>query len=207
MNIRLFLFSLVAALAMWAPGEACASIYTWSKYNLTFETPDNGFVTRNTSSYFELQWEDMVMTIRLYQRQDTDDKKTFTTNLERKAGGYNMYDTKKAKIKVKGFNTYAIDGTMPDGSRAIICDLVSKNKQSRLIVEVTINYLLGNRDTAEDIIKSFAENKTQQPNKREKTKQKVQSKEDAEKQEQELERERQEREKEQRRKNAKTYEV
>lgn len=207
MNIRFFLFCLVVALAMWMPQPSHASIYTWSQYNLTFETPDDGFVTRNTPTYFEIQWEDMVMTIRLYKRQDSDDKKTFASNLERKASGYNMYDTKKAKIKVKGFDTYAIDGTMPDGSRAIICDLVSKNKESSLIVEVTINYLLGNRDTAEDIIKSFAENKTQQPNKREKTKQKVQSKEDAERQEKELEREQQEREKEQRRRNAKTYEV
>ena len=207
MKVRFFLMALVAAFAMWMPQRSHASVYTWSQYNLTFETPDNGFVTGNTSTYFEIQWEDMVMTIRLYKRQDSDDKKTFTTNLERKASGYNMYDTKSAKVKVKGFNTYALDGTMPDGSRAIICDLVSKKKESRLIVEVTINYLLGNRDTVEDIIKSFAENKTQQPNKREKAKQKVQSKEDAEKQEKELEREQQEREKEQRRKNAKTYEV
>lgn len=207
MNFRRFLTLIVACVALWCAVPASASVYTWSKYNLTFETPDHGLVTRNTPSYFELQWEDMVMTIRLYQRQDTDDKKTYASNLERKAAGYNMYETKKAKIKVKGFDVHAIDGTMPDGSRAIIADLVSKDKQSRLIVEVTINYLLGNRDTVEDIIKSFAENKTQQPAKREKTKQKVQSKADAERQEKELERQREEREKEQRRRNARTYDV
>ena len=58
-------------------------------------------------------------------------------------------------------------------SRAIIADIVSKHQN--LIIEVTVNYLYGNRETVEDMIKSFAENKTQQPN-HERKRQKVQSK-------------------------------
>ena len=160
---------------------ASASVYTWSRYDLTFETPDGGFVTFNSATRFEIQWEDMVMTVQLFSKNPEEqgkEKKLLNENLMRKALGYSMYDLNNGKMKVKGFKSvYTIDGTMPDGSRAIIADLVSKKQD--LIVEVTINYLYGNRETAEDIIKSFAENKKQQPN-HEPKHQKVQSKEDAE---------------------------
>ena len=29
-------------------GDAGATVYTWSRYNLSFETPENGFVTFNS---------------------------------------------------------------------------------------------------------------------------------------------------------------
>ena len=162
--------------------DASASIYTWSRYNLTFETPDGGFVTFNSSTRFEVQWEDMVMTVQLYSQDKGDEKKMITENLQRKALGYNMYDLQNGKIKVKGFKkTYSINGTMPDGSRAIIADLVSKHQN--LIVEITVNYLYGNRETVEDMIKSFAENKTQTPN-HERKRQKVQTKQKAKQQQQ-----------------------
>ena len=136
--------------------NASATIYTWSRYNLSFETPEDGFVTFNTPTRFEVQWEDMVMTVQLYSKDKGDEKQMLTENLQRKALGYSMYDLKNGKIKVKGFKkTYSIEGTMPDGSRAIIADLVSK--QQNLIVEVTVNYLYGNRETVEDMIKSFGE--------------------------------------------------
>ena len=93
-----------------------------------------------------------------------------------------MYDLNNGKIKVKGFKkTYSIDGTMPDGSRAIIADLVSKHQN--LIVEITVNYIYGNREVVEDMIKSFAENKKQQPN-HERKRQKVQTKQKADRDEQ-----------------------
>ena len=93
-----------------------------------------------------------------------------------------MYDLHNGKIKVKGFKkTYSIYGTMPDGSRAIIADIVSKHQN--LIIEVTVNYLFGNREAVEDMIKSFAENKTQQPN-HERKRQKVQTKQKAEREKQ-----------------------
>ncbi len=160
---------------------ARASVYTWSRYDLTFETPDGGFVTFNSATRFEIQWEDMVLTVQLFSKTSGEqgkEKKLLNENLMRKALGYSMYDLNSGKMKVKGFKAvYTIDGTMPDGSRAIIADLVSKKQD--LIVEVTINYLFGNREAVEDIIKSFAENKQQQPN-HEPKRQKVQSKEDAE---------------------------
>lgn len=159
-----------------------ATVYTWSRYNLSFETPEGGFVTYNSNTRFEIQWEDMVMTVQLYSKDKGDEKKMLNENLQRKALGYNMYDLHEGKIKVKGFKkTYSIDGTMPDGSRAIIADLVSKHQN--LIIEVTVNYLYGNREWVEDMIKSFAENKSQKPN-HERKRQKVQTKQKAEKERQ-----------------------
>ena len=158
--------------------DASATVYNWSRYDLSFETPENGFVTFNSPTRFEIQWEDMVMTVQLYSKDKGDEKKMLTENLQRKALGYSMYDLHDGKIKVKGFRkTYSIDGTMPDGSRAIIADIVSKHQN--LIIEVTVNYIYGNREIVEDMIKSFAENKKQQPN-HERKRQKVQTRQQAE---------------------------
>ena len=163
---------------------ATATVYNWSRYNLSFETPEGGFVTYNSPTRFEVQWEDMVMTVQLYSKDKGDEKKMLNENLQRKALGYSMYDLKMGKIKVKGFKkTYSIEGTMPDGSRAIIADLVSKSQN--LIVEITVNYLFGNRETVEDMVKSFAENKTQQPN-HERKRQKVQNKRKADREDKSL---------------------
>ena len=173
---------MLALLLMIAAGtmDAGATVYNWSRYDLSFETPDNGFVTFNSSTRFEIQWEDMVMTVQLYSKDQGDEKKMLTENLHRKALGYSMYDLHDGKLKVKGFKkTYSIDGTMPDGSRAIIADIVSKHQN--LIIEVTVNYLYGNREIVEDMIKSFAENKNQQPN-HEHKRQKVQPRHKAKKQ-------------------------
>ena len=170
--------------------DASATVYNWSRYDLSFETPENGFVTFNSPTRFEIQWEDMVMTVQLYSKDKGDEKKMLTENLQRKALGYSMYDLHDGKIKVKGFKkTYSIDGTMPDGSRAIIADIVSKHQN--LIIEVTVNYLYGNREIVEDMIKSFAENKKQQPN-HERKRQKVQTKQKADKQRKEQQRKQQE---------------
>ena len=173
---------------MLATISADATVYNWSRYDLSFETRDNGFVTFNSPTRFEVQWEDMVMTVQLYSQDKGDEKKLLTENLQRKALGYNMYDLHNGKIKVKGFKkTYSIDGTMPDGSRAIIADLVSKKQN--LIIEITVVYLYGNREIVEDMVKSFAENKSQQPN-HERKRQKVQTKQKAEKEKQKKQQER-----------------
>lgn len=178
---RAMLAILVVALAMSV--DATATVYNWSRYDLSFETPDGGFVTYNSPTRFEVQWEDMVMTVQLYSQDKGDEKKMITENLQRKALGYSMYDLEDGKIKVKGFKkTYSVSGTMPDGSRAIIADLVSKHQN--LIVEITVNYLYGNREIVEDMIKSFAENKTKQPN-HDRKRQKVQPKQDADREKQE----------------------
>ncbi len=161
--------------------DAAATVYNWSRYDLSFETPEGGFVTFNSPTRFEVQWEDMVMVVQLYSKSEGNEKKLLKENLQRKALGYSMYDLNEGKIKVKGFKkTYSIYGTMPDGSRAIIADIVSKGQD--LIIEVTVNYLYGNREQVEDMIKSFAENKSLQPN-HERKHQKVQPKPKAEQQE------------------------
>ncbi len=149
---------------------ANATVLNWSAYDLTFEVPDGGFVTYNSNTRFEIQWDEMVITIQLYKKDKTKDKE-IRSNLQRKALAYSMYDLNQGKMKVTGFKTFYTDGTMPDGTRAIIADLIS-NKQD-LIVEVTIVYLYGNREMVDDIIKSFAQNKNKQPN-REPHKQRVQ---------------------------------
>ena len=175
----LITMALLLILLMTGGMTANATVYNWSRYDLSFETPDDGFVTFNSPTRFEVQWEDMVMTVQLYSKDKGDEKKLLNENLQRKALGYNMYDLHDGKIKVKGFKkTYSIDGTMPDGSRAVIADLVSKHQN--LIVEVTVNYLYGNREVVEDMIKSFAENKQQKPN-HERKRQKVQTKQKADK--------------------------
>ena len=181
MNMKRLMAPLAALLLLLMAGsvDASATVYNWSRYDLSFETPDDGFVLYNTPTRFEIQWEDMVMTVQLYSQDKGDEKKLLTENLQRKALGFNMYDLHNGKLKVKGFKkTYSIDGTMPDGSRAIIADLVSKHQN--LIIEVTVNYLYGNREIVEDMIKSFAENKTKQPN-HERKRQKVQTKQKADK--------------------------
>ncbi len=195
MKMKRLIAPLTALMLMLLAGsmDAGATVYNWSRYDLSFETPEDGFVVFNTQTFFEIHWEDMVMTVQLYSQDRGDEKKLLTENLQRKALGYNMYDLHDGKLKVKGFKkTYSIDGTMPDGSRAIIADIVSKHQN--LIIEVTVNYLYGNREIVEDMIKSFAENKTKQPN-HERKRQKVQTKQkaDQEKKQREKEQEKQQR--------------
>lgn len=156
---------------------AHAAVYTWQGHDLCFEVPDGGFLAYSSNSRLEMQWEDMVITMVLYTKDDATDK-VIRENLQRKALGYNMYDLQMGKMKVKGFKAFDIEGTMPDGSRAIIADLVSKKQN--LVVEVTVNYLYGNREVVEDVIKSVTEG-SKQPNKQ-KHRQRVQSKEDAKRQ-------------------------
>ena len=195
MKMKRLIAPLTALMLMLLAGsmDAGATVYNWSRYDLSFETPEDGFVVFNTQTFFEIHWEDMVMTVQLYSQDRGDEKKLLTENLQRKALGYNMYDLHDGKLKVKGFKkTYSIDGTMPDGSRAIIADIVSKHQN--LIIEVTVNYLYGNREIVEDMIKSFAENKQQKPN-HERKRQKVQTKQkaDQEKKQREKEQEKQQR--------------
>ena len=204
MNKVLKLMTLTSLLlvALFSANDAAATVYNWSRYDLTFETPEDGFVTFNSNTRFEIQWEDMVMTVQLYSKDKGDEKKLLTENLQRKALGYSMYDLHDGKLKVKGFKkTYSIDGTMPDGSRAIIADIVSKRQN--LIIEVTVNYLYGNREIVEDMIKSFAENKDKKLN-HEPKHQKVQPKHKAD---QEERRQRQEQQQQQPARKEKLYDA
>lgn len=145
---------------------------TWSKYNLNFWVPDGGMILSNTPTYFDKRWDEMELTIQLYTKDPKSRKEIYTTTLLRKAEGFSMYDVKKTKVKVKQYESYGVEGIMPDGTRCLLVNLVSK--KSNLVVQIIINYLFGNREMAEDIVKSFAENPDRQPN-HEKIKQKVKS--------------------------------
>lgn len=173
-NIMRSLRGVVVAMALalaWMRTDA--AILTWSAHNLTFEVPDGGTVTYNSASHFEIMWHDMALVITLYNKQGANDD-NMRTDLMRRANGYNMYECQPNKIKVKGFKCYSLTGTMPDGSHTLFANLVCKNRD--LLVSVTVNYLLGSIEEAEDVVKSFAIGK--QKAKKEK-KQKVQSAEDA----------------------------
>ncbi len=192
--------ALVAIVAMTLCLALNAKIYTWDKFGIAFEAPEGGYVPYSffqDPSSASVEWDDMVMTLQRYIKNENTNKKNLNERLKSRAMGYNMYDTKLLEFKVKGFKCYSLEGTMPDGTRCIISYFVS-NKTST-VLEVVVNYLLGNREVVEDIIKSFSEDNNQKPNEREKPKQKIQKKEDADKQEQEIK-------KEQRRKNEKVFE-
>ena len=205
LNRYLYLAVLLLAMIVVGATDASATVYNWSRYDLSFETPDDGFVTFNSPTRFEIQWEDMVMTVQLYSQDKGDEKKMLTENLQRKAMGYNMYDLNMGKLKVKAFKKpYSTDGTMPDGSRAIIAHLVSKKQN--LIVEITVNYLYGNREVVEDMIKSFAENKKQQPN-HERKRQKVQTRQKADREQEKAKKEQQQQQQSQPTKKEKLYDA
>lgn len=150
---------------------AMALDLTWSKYNLNFSVPDGGYELMSTSTHYERQWEDMLLTVHLYTKDPSGKKDIYTTTLQRKAADFNMYEVKNTKIKVKNFDTYAVEGIMPDGTRGLLVNLVSK--KSELVVQIVFNYLFGNREAVEEVVKSFAENPDRKPN-HEARKQKIQ---------------------------------
>ena len=164
---KTILMLMLVALAL----PAMALDLTWSKYNLNFSVPDGGYELMSTSTHYERQWEDMLLTVHLYTKDPSGKKDIYTTTLQRKAADFNMYEVKKTKIKVKNFDTYAVEGIMPDGTRGLLVNLVSK--KSELVVQIVFNYLFGNREAVEEVVKSFAENPDRKPN-HEARKQKVQ---------------------------------
>ena len=56
-RLNRYLYLAVLLLAMIAGGatDASATVYNWSRYDLSFETPDDGFVTFNSPTRFEIQ--------------------------------------------------------------------------------------------------------------------------------------------------------
>lgn len=170
MNIRRILVSAVAAAAMLV---ASAETYTWSRYDLSFDVPNGGFVTYNSASVFEIQWHDLTVSVRLFDKSGADDN-FMKYNLQKLASGYNMYDTQLRKSDVKGFKGFNLNGTLPDGSRACLVNMVSK--KSNLALQIEINYLQGAEDDVSKILKSFAEGKKRKVRKEKSPKQKIQKK-------------------------------
>lgn len=173
MNIRKLKLMIVGAMMMCASVATFADTFTWSRYDLTFNVPDGGFVTYNSASTFEVRWDDLTVSIRLFNKVGADGN-FLKYNLQKTAAGYNMFDSEMRKAKVKGFDGYSLTGTLPDGSRASLTNVVSKKSKLAMLIE--INYLDGNDKTVDNILKSFAEGKKQTAKQPKAPKQKIQKK-------------------------------
>lgn len=144
-----------------------AERFTWSGYDLTFDVPEGGVVTYNSPSVFEIQWFDLTVLIKLYDKSRADDD-YMKLSLQRTAAGYNMFDTKMKKAKVKNCKGFTLTGILPDGSRASLTNV--KAKKQNLAMQIEINYILENEKVVKEILDSFKIGEKQKP------KQKIQKK-------------------------------
>ena len=85
-----------------------------------------------------------------------------------------MYDTQVHKSKIDGFKGFNLTGILPDGSRACLTNVVSK--KSNLLVQIEINYFLGDEARVDAILKSLTEGKPKAKKEKKKEKPKVQKK-------------------------------
>ena len=130
---RIIKYLLCATLFLVAAMPAMAERYSWE--GVSFDAPAEGYVNFCSPTRLEIIWEDVMLVVeQMMPVKESED--TFFSYLVRRARGFNMYDIEKTKIKVKGFKTYSIDGTLPDGSRAIISDLSAKKEKIRLTITV-----------------------------------------------------------------------
>ena len=167
---RLLIYAFMMALTLASTATANAELFTWSRHNITFDVPEGGRVTYSSPSTFEIQWHDLTLLIKLYDKSEADDD-YMKYAINRTAAGYNMFDTDMKKAKMDGFKGYTLTGTLPDGSRASITNVSSK--KADFAMQVEMNYLAENSKIAEKILKSFKANK---PQKIKKPKQKIQKK-------------------------------
>ena len=169
-NVKRTIMALVAAFALLA---LKAETLTWQRYNLSFEVPDGGYVTYKATTAYELQWHDLSFSIRLFDKSGADDN-FLKYNLRKSASDYNMYDTQVHKSKIDGFKGFNLTGILPDGSRACLTNVVSK--KSNLLVQIEINYFLGDEARVDAILKSLTEGKPKAKKEKKKEKPKVQKK-------------------------------
>ena len=169
-NVKRTIMALVAAFALLA---VKAETLTWQRYNLSFEVPDGGYVTYKATTAYELQWHDLSFSIRLFDKSGADDN-FLKYNLRKSASDYNMYDTQVHKSKIDGFKGFNLTGILPDGSRACLTNVVSK--KSNLLVQIEINYFLGDEARVDAILKSLTEGKPKAKKEKKKEKPKVQKK-------------------------------
>ena len=169
-NVKRTIMALVAAFALLA---LKAETLTWQRYNLSFEVPDGGYVTYKATTAYELQWHDLSFSIRLFDKSGADDN-FLKYNLRKSASDYNMYDTQVHKSKIDGFKGFNLTGILPDGSRACLTNVVSK--KSNLLVQIEINYFLGDEARVDAILKSLTEGNPKAKKEKKKEKPKVQKK-------------------------------
>lgn len=126
--------------------------FTWSGHNLTFDVPEGGVVTYNSRSVFEIQWYDLTVLIKIYDKSKAEDD-YMKQVLRRTAAGYNMFDVKMGKAKIKGCKGFSLTGILPDGSRANLTNV--KAKKQDLAMQIEINYILENEESVKKILESF----------------------------------------------------
>ena len=146
-RLAIYLLMAVAAIA------GCkAEKFTWSGHDLTFDVPEGGTVTYNSPSVFEIQWYDLAIIIKLYDKTEADDN-YMKYALNKTAAGYNMYDTKMKKAKIDGCKGYTLTGVMPDGSHASLTNVCAK--KTDLAMQIEISYIADNKKIVDKILDSF----------------------------------------------------
>lgn len=147
-----------------------AETYQWL-HDLTFDTEEGGRVVYNSRDRLEMMWYDMSFIIQIYSNHGVNDD-ILKQNLQRRASSYNMYDTRTEKYKRNSFKGFCLTGTLPDGSKAEICNIVSE--KSGLCLQLIVNYTSASEKMAKKLLKSFKQKQDKQKQKpKKKKKQKV----------------------------------
>lgn len=146
-RLIIYLFLTIAAISM-CRGEK----FTWSNHDITFDVPEGGAVTYNSPSVFEIQWYDLAVVIKLYDKTEADDN-YIKYALNKTAAGYNMYDTHMKKAKIDGCKGFTLTGVMPDGSLACLTNV--RAKKADLAMQIEINYITENQKIVDNILDSF----------------------------------------------------
>lgn len=144
--------------------HAHSETYRWL-HDLTFETEKDGQIVYNSRDRLEMVWYDMNLIIQIYSNHGVNDD-ILKRNLQRRASSYNMYETRTDKYKRNSFKGFYLTGTLPDGSKAEIYNILSD--KTNLCLQVIINYTSNSEKAARKIIQSLK----QKPEKKKK-KQKV----------------------------------
>ena len=149
-RLALYIIFLVAM-----AGSAHAEVYRWL-YDLKFEAPDNGQIVYNTRDRLEMVWADMTFVVQVYSNNGVTDE-LLKQNLQRRAAGLNMYDTRTDKYNRNSLKGFCLKGTLPDGSTAEIYNVVSK--KSGMCLQFIVNYTRDSEKVAKKLVKSIVEDK------------------------------------------------
>lgn len=158
--------------------SALCDTYRWA-YDFTFEAPSTGRILYNSVDRLEMVWDDLTFVLQMYSNNGINDQ-LLKKNLARRAAEYNMYDTRTMSYERNGLKGFKLEGTMPDGSTAWICNVVSE--KTGLCVQIAINFTSASEKEAKKLMKSLKEDSTKGKNKEQKKeekpriKQKVQKK-------------------------------
>jgi hypothetical protein len=161
---------IVITLMIGVAQSAMCDTYRWA-YDFTFDAPDSGRILYNSLDRLEMCWDDLTFVIQMYNNNGINDQ-LLKKNLARRAAEYNMYDTRTTSYERNNLKGFKLEGTMPDGSTAWICNLVSK--KTGLCVQIAVNFTSTSEKTAKKLLKSVKES----PAKKDKGKKKEHKKEE-----------------------------